>query len=72
MKITLDRNKCIGCGSCAVICPVLFDMAEDGKSKLKGKVARPKKNIEEITISSIECAQEACEACPTQAIRVMK
>jgi ferredoxin len=72
MKIILDREKCIGCGSCAVICPAFFDMAEDGKSKLKGKVIRPKKNIEELIISSIQCSQEACEACPSQAICVNK
>ena len=72
MKIILDREKCIGCGSCVVICPAFFDMAEDGKSKLKGKVTRPKKDIEELAISSIECSQEASEACPSQAIRVNK
>ena len=72
MKIILDREKCIGCGSCAVICPAFFDMAEDGKSKLKGKVTKRKKDIEELLITSLECSQEASEACPSQAIRVNK
>lgn len=72
MKIVLDREKCIGCGSCVVICPAFFEMAEDGKSKLKGKVIRPKKDIEELAISSIECAQDAADSCPVQVIRVIK
>jgi len=72
MKIVLDREKCIGCGNCAVICPAFFEMAEDGKTKLKGKVIKAKKNIEELLIASLECAQEAADACPSQAIRVNK
>ena len=71
MKIILDREKCIGCGNCVVICPAFFEMAEDGKSKLKGKVIGPKKDIEELAISSIKCAQDAADSCPVQVIHVI-
>ncbi len=35
-KIKLDREKCIGCGSCQAVCLKFFEMADDGKSHIKG------------------------------------
>ncbi|HRY63133.1 MAG TPA: ferredoxin [Patescibacteria group bacterium] len=32
--ITVDKNKCIGCGSCAAMYPELFKLGEDGKSEV--------------------------------------
>ena len=34
-KIKLEREKCIGCGSCAALCSKHFEMADDGKSHVK-------------------------------------
>ena len=64
MKITVDKETCIGCGSCAAICPAVFEMAEDGKSEVK-------KNLK-ISKDLLQCAESAAEACPVQVIRVMK
>lgn len=55
VKITIDKNLCIGCGSCAAICPSSFKM-KDGK-------AVPVK-IE----SDDDCVEEAKNSCPTGAI----
>ncbi|MDP2926963.1 MAG: ferredoxin [bacterium] len=60
MKIRLDREKCIGCGSCVAICPKYFEMDPNGRAKL----------IKKLTISSIECIQNAVDCCPSQAIRI--
>jgi len=70
MKIRLDREKCIGCGSCVVVCPKYFDLDPDGRAKLKGGIANKEKTHEELTISSIECIQNAVDCCPSQAIRL--
>lgn len=70
MKIILDRNKCIGCGTCAALCPRYFEMAEDGKSSLKGAKSKPKPQTEELTIKKIDCAQDAADSCPVKAITV--
>lgn len=60
MKVTVDRETCIGCGSCADICPKVFEMDEEGFSKV---IAQPDADTE-------ACAKEAAENCPVGAITV--
>ena len=31
---TVDRNVCIGCGTCVALCPAVFQLGDDGKSKV--------------------------------------
>lgn len=69
MKIRLDRTKCIGCGSCSAICPKHFEMADDGKSHLKGL---DRADIEELQVQKVDCAESAAEMCPVQCIKVDK
>jgi ferredoxin len=57
-KIEVDPNKCIGCGTCAAICPASFEL-KDGK-------AHPKK----AEVEKISCEKQAEEACPVDAIKV--
>jgi ferredoxin len=54
--IKVDKDKCIGCGSCEAICPEIFSM-KNGK-------AVPKKT----SVEKINCEEEAKEACPVGAI----
>lgn len=61
MKIKLDREKCIGCGTCQAVCPKFFEMKEDGKSFVL--IAETDK---------LECAESAAEACPAQCIYIEK
>lgn len=68
-KIKLEREKCIGCGSCAAICPKYFELQDDGKSSIKGAV---KQDAEELEVEKIECAESAVEACPVQCIHIEK
>lgn len=68
-KIKLEREKCIGCGSCAALCPKYFEMVDDGKSHI---VNAGKNNLEELEITKIECAESAAEACPVQCIHIEK
>lgn len=68
-KIKLEREKCIGCGSCAALCAKCFEMAEDGKSHIKDAV---KQDIEELEVEKIDCAESATEACPAQCIHIEK
>ena len=55
MTIKIDKEKCIGCGSCEAVCPEGFNL-EDGKASVKNQKAK--------------CAKEAADACPAQAISV--
>jgi len=56
--VSVDRNKCIGCGACAATCGSVFEMKE-GKSSIK-------KGQEK---SKLPCVKEAEEGCPVGAIR---
>lgn len=67
MKIKIEREKCIGCGSCAALCPKYFEIIDDGKSHLKNAV---KADIEELEVIKPDCAESAVEACPAQCIHV--
>ncbi len=58
-KVIVDKDKCIGCGTCVALCPEAFELAEDGKAKVK-ESADAKKLEKGI--------KEAIDACPVQAI----
>jgi len=52
--VSVDKEKCIGCGACVALCAEVFEM-KDGKSHVK-------KNDDST------CAENAKNACPVQAI----
>lgn len=58
-KIKLDKEKCIGCGTCAAICPANFEMDNDSKAKV----------IKE-EIENLGCNRSAEENCPVGAISI--
>ena len=68
-KIKLEREKCIGCDSCAVVCPKYFELQDDGKSHIKDAA---KQDFEELEVEKIECAELAAETCPVQCIQIEK
>lgn len=55
--VKVNEEKCIGCGMCSGMCPETFVMASSGKAE----VIDPK-----VT----ECAKNAAENCPVEAISV--
>lgn len=57
--IKVDKEKCIGCGSCAAVCPGNFEIKDDGKSEPINS-----------EVESLGCNQLAAESCPVQAITV--
>lgn len=61
MKITVDKNKCIGCGMCVTIFPEVFELGDDGKAKMK---------VQEFKGLKVQKVQEAVDSCPVQAIEI--
>ncbi len=61
MKVKVDHNLCIGCGSCAMIADQVFEM-RNGKSYVKEDV--------KITPEMEEMVKMAEQACPVGAIKV--
>lgn len=70
-KITHEREKCIGCGSCVALCPKNWEISEDGKSKLLNSKPNEKGEYE-LDVENISCNQEAAEACPIGIIHINK
>lgn len=71
MKIILEREKCIGCGSCMALCPKYFEIIDDGKSSVKNAKRDPKTGNDELEVKKTECAQEAADNCPVQCIHIV-
>lgn len=59
-KVSVNKETCIGCGTCAEICPKIFE--------IKGGKSHPK--IKEVKGAEEDCAKKAKEACPTNSISV--
>ncbi len=59
MKAKVNKDECIGCGTCESICPDVFEMRNDDKSHVK---------INPIPEEYKDCTIEAEESCPVQAI----
>ena len=62
LKPKVDRDLCIGCGVCVSLCPTMFALDEENKSKV---------------ISETGCGTDCdCEAvvasCPTSAITLVE
>lgn len=58
MKISINRERCIGCRSCAEICPEVFKMNAQEKSEVYG----------EVTESVVDAVEDAMAICPVFAI----
>ncbi len=60
MEVYVDPDICISCGTCINICPEVYDWDEDGKAHCL---------YEEVPVDLEDCAQEALESCPVDAIK---
>jgi len=60
MKVKVDRDVCTGCELCVDTCPEVFEMVDDlAKEKMK------------VVPDDLEdCAREAAEGCPVEAIEI--
>lgn len=59
MKVKVDKDLCIGCGTCSVMCPKVFKIDEEGKSTVIDENGDTPENI-----------KAAGDACPTKAILI--
>jgi len=56
MKVKVNEDLCIGCGTCEALCPSVFKLDDNGKSKVVAE-----------DCGNCDC-QEAIASCPVNAI----
>ncbi|MBQ2909178.1 MAG: ferredoxin [Bacilli bacterium] len=61
MKVKVNKEACIGCGACAAICDAIFEIDDEGLSKVKK---------EEVKEDEKQAVIDSAESCPTGAIEV--
>ena len=59
MDVYVDPDICISCGTCIDLCPEIYDWDDEGKAQATS---------DEVPEDLEECAQEALESCPVDAI----
>ncbi len=74
VKITVDRQNCIGADSCEVIAPEFFKLASDGKIDLVGGIKTGGKmewegSVDEATLKKLK---QAATSCPVQVIEIVE
>lgn len=72
-KVSIDRDKCIGCGVCVSLLEDYFDFDDnDGLVRLERSVPKGKYFVLEINESQVEEFKKAAQECPTNVIIVNK
>ena len=70
MKIIFEKEKCIGCGSCAAVCSGFWEMDAQGKACLKKAKKAVQTNNQELEVQKFDCNKEAADNCPAQCIHI--
>lgn len=61
MEATVDRDACISCGFCVSVCPEVFEFDDEDISTV---IQDP------VAAENEDCAREAADGCPTDAIQI--
>ncbi|MBP8989175.1 MAG: ferredoxin [Clostridia bacterium] len=61
MKAFVDRDLCIGCGLCAEICPLVFELDETSIARVI---------VDVVPAEAEETAREAASSCAVEAISI--
>lgn len=73
IKISHDRNNCIGCNSCVSIAPQTWIIdPKDGKSNLVGARKKGRVYMSEIFECDLVANEKAARACPMRIIKIYK
>lgn len=65
----VDKEKCIGCGTCTVLAPKTFRLGKDGKAEVINPPADEEEKISKLVSAEIK---EAIDSCPVEAIKVIE
>jgi ferredoxin len=69
MKVSIDREGCIGCGVCEALCPKVFKLLDDGKSAIAEKYRKENLGKGEVGEDLSSCVENARDSCPVEVIK---
>ena len=72
MKIDINRDDCIECGTCATTCADVFELPSGQKAAVVSKYRKGDPGKGEVPDNLNKCAQLAADACPVEVIKVTK
>jgi ferredoxin len=72
MKVTIDQEQCIGCGSCNITCGEVFGEDETDGTGYIVKAFRIDDNLAvgQVPDELLECVQTAAGVCAVEAIHI--
>ncbi len=70
MKVKINQEECIGCGSCMAVCGEVFEINNKNKAIIKGTMTDENKDGSNEGETDNQCAKEAADICPVQVIEV--
>jgi len=69
MKIKVDKDKCIGCGTCVALAPKTFELRDDSKAYVIEPPGDVKSRGDHVPFrDDEETIKEAIDSCPVDAI----
>lgn len=72
MKIIVDRDGCIECGSCAATCGEVFELKVGDRASIRVKYQAGGPNKGEAGENLTKCVNDAADSCPVGVIHVEK
>jgi ferredoxin len=69
MKVSIDREECIGCGVCEALCSEVFKLIDDGKSAIAEKYRKGSLAKGEVGEDLSSCVENARDSCPVEVIK---
>jgi ferredoxin len=72
MKVTIDQEQCIGCGSCNIACAEVFEEDETDGTGYIIKAFRIDEDpgVGQVPDELLECVQTAAGVCAVEAIHI--
>lgn len=71
-KIVLEKDKCIGCGTCAALCPDFWEI--DGAKAVLTGAQKKDENTEELekdlNEKELDCNKQCVDNCPVACIHI--
>lgn len=74
IRVTIDRDACIGCGVAPATCPEVFILGDDnGKNRVVEEYTvkiNEHISVGEVPVDLRECVEAAVQSCPVSAIKM--